>query len=245
MSDDPVWRAQVGLPRGFRQVPQTGIGTYSLTIQLTVLPPLVATPNPIYGAGTLGLAPASVDNTYLAPMLAQGLKGSLSSTPAQPEDLSVGQVTTLLGGPFLTAATGSVDNINLSPAPALTLKGNNTATTGPVLDLTTAQTNTLLGGPFLALTGGTINGTVTISPTLTVPSGATLVVNAGGTLTAAGVTNATGTLTTSGTTNMTGPVNVSGTLTTSSRVVLTGLPTSAAGLVAGQLWRNGTVINIV
>jgi hypothetical protein len=159
MSDDPVRTAQVGLPRGFQQIPQTGIGTYSLTIQLTVLPPLVATPNPIYGAGTLGLALASVDNTYLAPMLLPGLKGSLSSAPSQPQDLSVAQVTTLLGGPFLTSTTGSVGNINLTPAPAQTLKGNNTGASGPVLDMTGAQANTLIGGPFLTASSGSVGTT--------------------------------------------------------------------------------------
>jgi len=141
-----VVTAKVGLPPGFAQVPQTGIGTYSMTVSITLLPPLVATPNPIYGQGSIGLAIGGVLNPYLADMPAHTLKGNATDAAGVPQDLSVSEAAALLGGPFLSL-----------------------------------------------LDGGTVAGPVTMADA----------------------------------------------------VILTDLPTSPTGLISGQLWRNGTVINIV
>lgn len=132
----------------------------------------INTSDPIKGGGTIasnltiGLEDGGVTNEFLASMPASTIKGNATSTPATPQDLTVGQAQALLqlisaatllntaapieGGGLiasdltLSLEAGGVANSFLSLMPALTIKGNSTSNPATPQDLAVSQAQALL-----------------------------------------------------------------------------------------------------
>jgi hypothetical protein len=134
----------------------------------------INTTAPLTGGGTiannltLAIAGNGITNAFLAQMPTVTLKGNTSGISATPQDLTAGQVKTLLAisasdvsglAAIATSGSGadlsasSVTNANLAQMAAGTLKGNNTGGAANPIDLTTAQVTAMLNAFTTALQG--------------------------------------------------------------------------------------------
>ena len=141
-----------------------GLNSYGGTVtSITASYPLSG--GTITTTGSIGLTPASVDNTYLSLMPANTIKGNNSSSTGVPQDLTVAKTMTLLG-----AAPLNSPNFTGTPtAPTASASDNSTqiATTAYVKaqgfgvgTVTSVATGTgLTGGPI------TTTGTISIANT--------------------------------------------------------------------------------
>jgi len=113
-------------------------------------------------SGSIGLTPASVDNTYLALMPAKTIKGNNTASTAVPVDLTATQARTLIGA----APINSPAFTGIPTAPTASTSDNSTqiATTAYVKAQGYAQ------GSVTSITAGTglSGGTITLSGTIAI-----------------------------------------------------------------------------
>ena len=126
----------------------------------------------------------AVDNTKLANSPANSIKGNNTGSAADPLDLTVAQVKTLLAiasgdvsglGSLATKSTitsaditaDAVDNTDLANMAANTIKGNNTGSTADPIDLTTAQARSMIASGAGAFFGFDFDTTTTSGPAST------------------------------------------------------------------------------
>ena len=223
---------------------------------ITAIAPLYG--NTITTTGSIGLNTSSIDNTYLATMPANTIKGNNTAGVAQPTDLTVAQTMTLLGAAPL--ASPAFTGTPTAPTPATSDNSTKIATTAYV------KAQSAASGTVTSITAGTglSGGTITTSGTIALANTAvtansygsasavgTFTVNAQGQLTSASTTSiaidatqiATGTITIAqggtGQTTKAAAFNALSPITTAGDLILGNGSNSATRLAIGS---NATVL---
>lgn len=136
----------------------------------------IATAAPIMGgtittSGTISLQAAGVDNSYLALMAANTIKGNNTGSSASPVDMTVAQTMTLLGAAPL--ASPAFTGIPTAPTPLSSDNSTTIATTAFVKSQVAGVGTVTSVGTGAGLTGGPITTSGTISLTTTGVTAAT------------------------------------------------------------------------
>ena len=145
------------------------------------------TGGPITTTGTISLATGGVDNTYLAPMPANTIKGNNTGTSAAPQDLTGPQVLTAIGGAPLNSP--AFTGVPTAPTPLVSDNSTTIATTAYVQQQGYALNSVSINAG-TGLTGG---GNLTTSRTLSLASIAnnTILANSSGSTAAPSATTLT------------------------------------------------------
>ena len=122
------------------------------------------TGGPITTTGTISLATGGVDNTYLAPMPANTIKGNNTGGSAAPQDLTGPQVLTAIGGAPLNSP--AFTGVPTAPTPLVSDNSTTIATTAYVQQQGYALSSVSINAG-TGLTGG---GNLTASRTLSLAS---------------------------------------------------------------------------
>ena len=141
-----------------------GLNTAAGTVtQINTNSPI--TGGPITTTGSIGLATGGVDNSYLADMPANTIKGNNFGNVHAPVDLTVAQTMTLLGAAPLNSPTFT--GIPQAPTPIVTDDSTQIATTAFVKLQSYGTGSVTYVGTGAGLTGGPITTSGTISLTTT------------------------------------------------------------------------------